>query len=121
MQLSSQQIQNKETPMAKKKPDVSETAKIKALTHPMRQRIMGVMVHRQTKTPISPREISATLQESLSNVSYHVRVLADCEAITLRRTKPVRGSMQHFYSPAPKFLALPWVPSVLKAIVPKQA
>jgi hypothetical protein len=33
----------------------------------------------------------------LVSVSYHVRVLAECEAITLVRTQPVRGSMQHFY------------------------
>lgn len=33
----------------------------------------------------------------LSTVSYHVRVLAECEAIRPVRTSPVRGSMQHFY------------------------
>ena len=63
--------------------------------------------------PISPREVSGALSQPLSSVSYHVRVLADCEAITLVSTKPVRGSMQHFYRLSPKFIGLPWVASVL--------
>jgi DNA-binding transcriptional ArsR family regulator len=46
---------------------------------------------------ISPRELSHRMEISLSNLSYHVRVLAECEAITLVRTQPVRGSLQHFY------------------------
>lgn len=45
----------------------------------------------------SPRELSSTLSESLSNVSYHVRVLADCGVVELVRTRAVRGSTQHFY------------------------
>ena len=46
---------------------------------------------------ISPRELAGALHQPLSNVSYHVRVLAECAAVSLVDTKPVRGSMQHFY------------------------
>ena len=38
-----------------------------------------------------------SLTQPLSNVSYHVRVLADCGVLELVRTRQVRGSMQHFY------------------------
>jgi DNA-binding transcriptional ArsR family regulator len=43
--------------------------------------------------PISPRRLSDDLHEPLSNVSYHVRVLLEQEAVELVDTQPVRGSM----------------------------
>jgi DNA-binding transcriptional ArsR family regulator len=78
-----------------------------ALRHPLRRQILRAMVEQD---PISPREISDELREPLSNVSYHVRVLADCGAVALVDTTPVRGSMQHFYSPT---IAEPWALAVL--------
>jgi DNA-binding transcriptional ArsR family regulator len=65
-----------------------------ALGHPLRRRILREMT---TRERLSPRELAATLGEPLSNVSYHVRVLVDCEALRLVGTRPVRGSTQHFY------------------------
>jgi DNA-binding transcriptional ArsR family regulator len=65
-----------------------------ALRHPLRRRILTVAKWRDV---VSPRALADELREPLSNVSYHVRVLADCKAVTLVYTKPVRGSMQHFY------------------------
>jgi hypothetical protein len=78
-----------------------------ALRHPLRRRILREMVGEET---ISPRELSALLHEPLSNVSYHVRVLADCAVATLVSTKPVRGSMQHFYCAT---IEAPWARQVL--------
>jgi DNA-binding transcriptional ArsR family regulator len=78
-----------------------------ALRHPLRRQILRTMADQD---PISPRQISDELREPLSNVSYHVRVLADCSAITLVDTAPVRGSMQHFYSPT---IDEPWALAVL--------
>jgi DNA-binding transcriptional ArsR family regulator len=78
-----------------------------ALRHPLRRQILRAMVEQD---PISPRQISDELHEPLSNVSYHVRVLADCGAVTLVDTTPVRGSMQHFYSPS---IDEPWALTVL--------
>jgi DNA-binding transcriptional ArsR family regulator len=78
-----------------------------ALRHPLRRQILRTMA---ATDPISPRQISDELREPLSNVSYHVRVLADCGAVTLVDTEPVRGSMQHFYSPA---IDEPWALAVL--------
>ncbi|MEZ5077747.1 MAG: helix-turn-helix domain-containing protein [Solirubrobacterales bacterium] len=65
-----------------------------ALRHPLRRRILRRMADGEEA---SPRGLSSDLRETLSSVSYHVRVLRDCSAITLTRTAPVRGSVQHFY------------------------
>jgi DNA-binding transcriptional ArsR family regulator len=78
-----------------------------ALRHPLRREILREMA---TEKAISPREIASALDQPLSNVSYHVRVLADCSAIALVDTKPVRGSMQHFYRAA---IEAPWARQVL--------
>jgi DNA-binding transcriptional ArsR family regulator len=78
-----------------------------ALRHPLRRDILRSMAEEEG---ISPREISAALQQPLSNVSYHVRVLAECAAISLVGTKPVRGSMQHFYC---RSIEAPWALEVL--------
>jgi DNA-binding transcriptional ArsR family regulator len=78
-----------------------------ALRHPLRRKILRKMAGEEA---ISPRDISSALHQPLSNVSYHVRVLADCAAISLVSTKPVRGSMQHFYCTA---IEAPWARQVL--------
>lgn len=78
-----------------------------ALRHPLRREILREMAGEEA---ISPREIAAALHQPLSNVSYHVRVLADCAAVTLVKTRPVRGSMQHFYCTA---IEAPWARQVL--------
>ena len=80
-----------------------------ALRHPMRRRILRRM---DDEVAISPRELSRLLHEPLSNVSYHVRVLAECGAVVLAATKPVRGSMQHFYR---LNVEVDWVRSALEA------
>jgi DNA-binding transcriptional ArsR family regulator len=78
-----------------------------ALRHPLRREILREMA---PKEAISPREIAAALRQPLSNVSYHVRVLAECAAVSLVSTKPVRGSMQHFYCMT---VEAPWARQVL--------
>jgi DNA-binding transcriptional ArsR family regulator len=78
-----------------------------ALRHPLRRRILREMAGGEA---ISPRELSVALDKSLSNVSYHVRVLADCAAVTLVDTMPVRGSTQHFYCTA---IEAPWALQIL--------
>jgi len=78
-----------------------------ALRHPLRRDILRQMTGEEA---ISPREIASALRQPLSNVSYHVRVLADCAAVALVGTKPVRGSMQHFYRSA---IEAPWARQIL--------
>jgi DNA-binding transcriptional ArsR family regulator len=69
-----------------------------ALAHPLRRRILRKMLEEGGE--ISPLELASDLAEPLSALSYHVRVLAECEAIKLVRMKQIRGSTQHFYRPA---------------------
>lgn len=78
-----------------------------ALRHELRRKILRAMFE---ENAISPRQLAEGLKEPLSKVSYHVRVLVDCEAVALVDKKPVRGSMQHFYSPT---VEEPWALSVL--------
>lgn len=78
-----------------------------ALRHPLRRRILQAMADGKA---VSPRELALTLRHPLSNVSYHVRVLAGCGAVTLVETKPVRGSVQHFYRCT---VRAPWARQVL--------
>ena len=78
-----------------------------ALRHPLRRRILREMADGKA---ISPLELANELRQPLSNVSYHVRVLADLAAVTLVDTKPTRGSVQHFYRSA---VTAPWARQVL--------
>ena len=66
-----------------------------ALGHTMRRRILREML--ATSDDISPRELAAKLSQHLSALSYHVRVLDECDAVELVRTEQIRGSTQHFY------------------------
>ena len=66
---------------------------LKALGHPLRQRILRVLGDRVA----SPVELSRELEEPLGNVSYHVKMLEGLGAIELVRTAPVRGTLEHFY------------------------
>lgn len=78
-----------------------------ALQHTLRRRILRQMLGEES---ISPREVADKLDLPLSNVSYHIRVLAECAAVSLVDTKQVRGSVQHFYCTT---LDSPWARQVL--------
>lgn len=78
-----------------------------ALRHPLRRDILRQLAGAEA---LSPREMAEILRKPLSNVSYHVRVLAECAAVVLVKTKPVRGSMQHFYRNA---VEAPWARQIL--------
>jgi DNA-binding transcriptional ArsR family regulator len=45
----------------------------------------------------SPRQIAEALHEPLGNVSYHVKILRENDAVELVDTRPVRGAVEHFY------------------------
>lgn len=81
-----------------------------ALAHPLRRTILRTMLDQGGET--SPRELSVQLSEPLSALSYHVRVLAECGALKLVRTRQIRGSTQHFYRAAVKES---WARSALEA------
>lgn len=66
---------------------------VKGLSHPVRVECMTVLAERVA----SPRELAEALDEDLSNVSYHVRVLSELGLIELVSEEPVRGAVAHFY------------------------
>jgi DNA-binding transcriptional ArsR family regulator len=74
--------------------DFSEPRLIKALAHPMRTRILGMLDERVA----SPRQLSDELDAPLQNVSYHVRELAKLGLIKLVRTTQRRGAIEHHYT-----------------------
>jgi DNA-binding transcriptional ArsR family regulator len=66
---------------------------VKALAHPLRVEILTILNERMA----SPNELSKELEEGLSQVSYHVKVLKDFECIEMVKTEPRRGAVEHYY------------------------
>jgi DNA-binding transcriptional ArsR family regulator len=66
---------------------------VKALAHPLRVHILMILNDRMA----SPNELSKELEEGLSQVSYHVKVLKDFECIEMVKTEPRRGAVEHYY------------------------
>jgi DNA-binding transcriptional ArsR family regulator len=66
---------------------------VKALAHPLRAHILGILNERVA----SPNQLSQELDEGLSQISYHIKVLRDYECIELVKTEPRRGALEHFY------------------------
>lgn len=93
---------------------ISDPAIAKALTHPLRVSILGILEERTA----SPREIADELNAPLGVVSYHVRQLARSGLARLERTRPRRGAVEHYYSAQqrPVVTSEAWaaVPSIVK-------
>jgi DNA-binding transcriptional ArsR family regulator len=66
---------------------------VKALAHPLRVQILTILNERIA----SPNELANELEEGLSQVSYHVKVLKDYKCIELVKTEPRRGAVEHYY------------------------
>jgi DNA-binding transcriptional ArsR family regulator len=73
--------------------DIDDPRLVKALAHPLRVRILGILEGGMA----SPSELSQALGVPLGNVSYHVRQLAELGLIELVRTTPRRGAVEHHY------------------------
>src|SRR3954462_5029406 len=81
-----------EGPM-KSVPTLDDPRYIKALSHPLRVRILAILEERTA----SPVQLAQLLDASLGVVSYHVRTLERFGLIKLVRTNPVRGAVEHHY------------------------
>src|SRR6266487_1719073 len=71
-----------------------------ALAHPLRRQILRKMIAKDGET--SPCELSVELDQPLSRLGYHVKILAQSGAIELVRTRQRRGATQHLYRSALK-------------------
>lgn len=65
----------------------------KALAHPLRVQLLAAL----NEGVASPNELAKKLNEPLTNVSYHVRMLHDLGCIELVDTEPRRGALEHYY------------------------
>jgi DNA-binding transcriptional ArsR family regulator len=79
---------------------------LEALQHPLRRELLKLLIKRQEMAPI---EASRLLDDSISNVSYHMRTLADRGVVSLDHVEQARGAAVHFYVPNPAVEQLPWV------------
>jgi DNA-binding transcriptional ArsR family regulator len=66
---------------------------VRALGHPVRVQALHILNERVA----SPNEISKELDQTVGHVSYHIKVLKECECIELVDTAPRRGAMEHYY------------------------
>jgi len=66
---------------------------VRALGHPVRVQALIILNERVA----SPNEISKELDQTVGHVSYHIKVLKECECIELVDTAPRRGAMEHYY------------------------
>jgi DNA-binding transcriptional ArsR family regulator len=79
--------------MARTTLDLVDPRIAKALSHPMRARILMILNERVA----SPNEIAGIIDERLPNVSYHVRALEELDCIELVSTAQRRGAIEHYY------------------------
>jgi DNA-binding transcriptional ArsR family regulator len=73
--------------------NVDDPRYVKALSHPLRVRILSVLEERTA----SPVQLAEWLQASLGVVSYHVRTLHRLGLIDLVGETPRRGAVEHHY------------------------
>ena len=71
---------------------------VKALAHPLRVRILEALQGRAA----SPTELAKQFKQSLGVVSYHTNVLLEVDCIEPVRTRPRRGTIEHFYTAKPR-------------------
>ncbi len=71
---------------------------VRALAHPMRVRILEALQGRTA----SPTELARSYGESLGVVSYHTNALLEVDCIEQVRTRPKRGTIEHFYTARPR-------------------
>jgi DNA-binding transcriptional ArsR family regulator len=108
--------------VAAKKPKADDSqavnnAFVTALSHPTRRGLLKLYVEKDAA--LSPKELAELTGEKLPTVSYHVRVLADKNAIELAEEEPVRGSVAHFYRTTALTKSTPWVLESLDLESPK--
>jgi DNA-binding transcriptional ArsR family regulator len=99
---------------AKQKPTGPEEALLSILRHPLRKRLLRFYV--EANRMLSPKELTLlTNDPKISNVGYHVRVLAEKGAVELVETQPRRGSVEHFYEATSLVDEVPWGRAALGA------
>lgn len=96
-----------------------QQALLKALGHPVRKMLLKLCL--EADEPKSPKGLAlatyrgkGSFQKHLSNVSYHMRTLAQYGALEIVKEEPRRGSVAHFYRPTELVRTTPWVLGALR-------
>lgn len=74
--------------------NLTEAEIAQALKHPLRRKLLKTFVPGRL---LSPAEAASSMGESLSDVSYHVRVLVGYRFLLLRAKEQVRGAEKNYY------------------------
>jgi len=72
---------------------LTEPAQVKALTHPLRNTILGLL-HERAATVT---ELAVALERPKSTVAHHVKVLTEAGLLQVVRTRRVRAIDERFY------------------------
>ena len=73
--------------------NIDDPRYVKAMSHPLRVRILALLDER----PASPVELSGWLGATLGTTAYHVRTLERLGLIELMAESRVRGAVEHHY------------------------
>lgn len=110
-------------PRRKQKPDAAERL-FTAMGHPIRRAILAefhaneAAAGKNVDAALSPNELAGLCAQVLgkptgavSQISYHVKILRDCDAIKLVRQEPRRGAVEHYYRRT-DWMRLAYVPAM---------
>src|SRR4051795_3343753 len=78
--------------------DIDDPRYVKAMSHPLRVRILALLEERAA----SPVELAGWLGATLGTTAYHVRALQRLGLIELIRETRVRGAVEHHYRAKPR-------------------
>jgi DNA-binding transcriptional ArsR family regulator len=79
---------------------LDEQALVRALAHPLRLRMLEALLARPGQEGSAVR-LAEEFERPIGTIAYHMRQLADKGLIHEVRATPVRGTLEHFYSPTP--------------------
>lgn len=85
---------------------MADQALLNILRHPLRRELLKLYLEADEMR--SPKELTLPTNRHISNVGYHVRVLAEKGAIELITVEPRRGSIEHFYKATSLVDEVPW-------------
>ena len=77
----------------RRRPGPPDARVIKAIGHPLRWKMLEAL----NEEDASPAQLARRFGEGVNLVAYHMRILADLDAVELVRTVPRRGATEHYY------------------------
>ena len=85
-------LQTRDLPPADELLEVDSAAQFKALSHPLRQRLLFALARRATMS-----QLATALGAQKGNIAHHLRVLRDAGMVRVVETRQVRGGTEQYY------------------------